>query len=80
MNLDDILRLPSVADDPLLTPAEAAKRIGVSHATVCRWLREDAIAYEPIGPKRKRIRASVVAALSPCSTMAAAREAVSQPK
>jgi excisionase family DNA binding protein len=68
-SLDEIFsHAPHHGDDQLLTPAEAAKRIGVSHATVCRWLRDDAIPYEPIGPKRKRIRASVAASLSPRST------------
>jgi excisionase family DNA binding protein len=55
-------------NDPLLTPAQAAKRIGVSHATVCRWLRDGAIQSEPRGPKRRLIKTSVVDALTPRST------------
>lgn len=55
------------SDDPLLTPAQAAKRIGVSASTVRRWMKEDAISYEPRGPKRKLLRLSVVESLSPRS-------------
>lgn len=56
---------PRNGDDPLLTPEIAARRIGVSPETVRRWIRNDEISYENIGPHRKRIRASVVDALSP---------------
>jgi excisionase family DNA binding protein len=50
-------------DDPLIRPSEAARRIGVSSETVWRWLRKGAIAYEQVGPfRRKMIRRSVVEA------------------
>lgn len=50
-----------MTDDPLLRPTEAAKRLDVSTETVWRWMRKGAIAYEEIGPyRKKRIRLSVV--------------------
>jgi excisionase family DNA binding protein len=53
------------AEDPLLTPIAASKRIGVSPATVRRWIRDGAMASERIGPTRRRVRASVVDAMAP---------------
>lgn len=55
----------ATADDPLLTAEIAARRIGVSPATVRRWIREGDVQSEPIGPKRRRIRASIVDRLAP---------------
>lgn len=55
-------------EDPLLTPIQVAKRLGVSAASVRRWIRDESLASEPHGPKRRRVRTSVVDALSPRST------------
>lgn len=48
-------------DDPLLTPKEAAKRIGVCTETVKRWMRNGAIPYEVFRRSRyRRVRQSVI--------------------
>lgn len=47
-------------DDPLLTPAAAARRIGVRPETVWRWIKKNVIPFEYVGPfHKKRIRQSV---------------------
>jgi excisionase family DNA binding protein len=53
-----------MTDDPLITPEQAAKRLGVSAETIRRWMRKGVIRYVEIGPyRRKRIRASAADAL-----------------
>lgn len=50
-------------EDPLLTPQQVAKQLGVCTETVKRWMRNDAIAFEIVGPyRRRRVRQSVVEA------------------
>lgn len=47
--------------DPLLRPSVVAKRLGVCSETIWRWMRKGAIAYEEVGPyRKKRIRESVM--------------------
>lgn len=56
--------MPFEAPDPLLRPRDAAKRLGVCTETIWRWMRKGAIAFEQVGPyRKKRIRSSVVEAL-----------------
>ena len=51
--------------DRLLTPTEVARRLEVRPETVWRWIKKGAVAYEEIGPyRRKRIRESVAASLN----------------
>lgn len=53
---------PKAADDPLLTPAEAAAALGnaVSAETIRRWMRKGAIPVVRVGPyRRAMIRLSV---------------------
>lgn len=43
--------------EPLLTAADAARRLGVSVDTVRRWVRKGSVTYVEIGPyRRKRLR------------------------
>lgn len=49
------------ADDPLLKPSAAAKRLGVNPETIRRWMRKGVIDFIEVGPfKRKRLRQSTV--------------------
>jgi excisionase family DNA binding protein len=59
---------PRNGDDPLLTATAAAKRIGVSTETVRRWIKSGDVLSEPVGPKRRKVRASVVERIAPRST------------
>lgn len=52
-------------NDPLLTPAEAAKRLGIHRETLYLWMKKGAVRYvlvgRFVGRRKKRIRASEVA-------------------
>lgn len=49
------------ANDPLLTPSKAAKRLGVTSETIRRWMKKGALPYVEVGPNhRKRVYLSDV--------------------
>lgn len=56
-----MLETPSYYDpnDPLLTPAEVAHRLGLHRETVYEWMRKGVIRYVEIGQGRKRPRKRV---------------------
>lgn len=61
-----LLETPSYYDpaDPLLTPRDVARRLGIHRETVYEWMRKGIILYVEIGQgrqrPRKRIRESEV--------------------
>lgn len=56
--------------DVLLTVAEAAHATGESVRTLERWIYEDVIAVERVGPyKRVRIRLSTLTRMYPVDTL-----------
>lgn len=63
MAIKDPIRTPDWyrADDPLHTPAFAARALGVTRQTIHRWMRKGVIRYIEIGPRKmKRIYASEI--------------------
>lgn len=50
-----------MTDDPLLTPSQAAKRLGVCTETIKRWMQKGVLVYERYrGNRYRRVRQSVV--------------------
>ena len=47
-------------DDPLLTQAEAARLLGVSRSTMCRWVKLGLVLSVQLSDGRRRIRTSEV--------------------
>lgn len=61
-----------VVDDPVLSPAQAAKRLGITKATLYRWSHERRLASLKVFGAL-RFRASTVAALLKASERPARR-------
>ena len=51
MSLDELIRDRA---DPLLTPKEAARRLGITTQTLRQWARDGSVEYERVGKKQTR--------------------------